>query len=125
MQVAALCVVGALLALVLKRGSPEQGLLLTLSAVVSVLLILGEPIREILMLLEELAKGSGLSKELFLPIYKTMGIALVVKVGGNLCKDAGESALAATVETAGTVCALLVALPLLRAVLSLLRELMS
>ena len=47
---------------------------------------------------------------------------LVVKVGGDLCRDAGESALAAVVETAGAVCALLTALPLLRAVLSLLWE---
>ena len=53
------------------------------------------------------------------------GIALVVKVGGNLCRDAGESALAAAIETAGAVCALLVALPLLRAVLDLLLELMQ
>lgn len=34
----------------------------------------------------------------------------------------GESALAAVVETAGAACALLAALPLLRAVLSLLLE---
>ena len=54
-----------------------------------------------------------------------MGIALVVKVGSGLCRDAGESALASVVETAGAVCALLVALPLLRAVLSLLLELME
>ncbi len=56
-------------------------------------------------------------------MYKTAGIALVVKVGGSLCRDAGESALASAVETAGTVCALLVSLPLLRAVLALLLEL--
>ena len=53
------------------------------------------------------------------------GIALVVQVGGNLCRDAGESALASVVETAGTLCALLAALPLLRAVLDMLMELMG
>jgi len=47
----------------------------------------------------------------------------VVKVGGGLCRDAGESALAAALEFAGTVCALLTALPLLRAVLELITEL--
>ena len=92
-QVTGLCVVGALLALVVKRGSPETALLLAVGA------------------------ASGVSADLFVPLYKTIGIALVVQVGGNLCRDAGESALASVVETAGTLCALLAALPLLRAVL--------
>ena len=74
--------------------------------------------------LGELVEESGLSRELFIPLYKTVGIALVVKIGGSLCRDAGESALASVVETAGAVCALIAALPLLRAVLSLLMELM-
>ena len=75
--------------------------------------------------LEELAEASGVPPGLFAPLYKTIGIALVVQVGGNLCRDAGESALAAVVETAGTLCALLAALPLLRAVLDMLLELMG
>lgn len=122
-QVTGLCVVGALLALVLKRGSPELALLLALAAVVAVLLFLAGALGELLEFLREVGMASGLSDDLFIPLYKTAGIALVVKAGGSLCRDAGESALASAVETAGTVCALLVSLPLLRAVLSLLLEL--
>ena len=55
---------------------------------------------------------------------KTVGIAIVTKIGSDLCRDAGESALAAALEFAGTVCALLTALPLLRAVLELIGELL-
>ena len=124
-QVTALCLVGALLAVVVRRGSPELALLLTMAAAAVVLLALAEPVRELMTFLIELGDRSGVSKELFVPLYKTVGIALVVKVGGELCRDAGESALASVVETAGAVCALLAALPLLRAVLSLLLELME
>jgi len=123
-QITALCVVGALLALVVKKGSPEQAMLLTVAAAVAVLLMLAGPLESLMEFLTELTEEAGLSGELFVPLYKTIGIALVVKVGGELCRDAGESALAAVVETAGAVCALLVALPLLRAVLSMLMELM-
>lgn len=125
MQVTALCVIGALLAVVVRRGSPESALLLTLAAVVAVLLFLIGPIEELTAFLAELGEHSGVSASLFVPLYKTVGIALVVKVGSSLCRDAGESALAAAVETAGSICALLVALPLLRAVLELLVELME
>ena len=49
---------------------------------------------------------------------------LIVPIG-QLCRDAGESALAAGLETAGSVCAILAALPLLERALSLLGELMQ
>lgn len=125
MEITALCMVGALLAVVVKRGSPELALLLTLGAVAVVLLALVESLGEVRDFLEELMGRSGVSDQLFLPLYKTVAIALVVKVGGELCRDAGEGALASVVETAGAVCALVVALPLLRGVLSLLLELMQ
>ena len=121
-QVTGLCVVGALLALVVKRGSPETALLLAVGAAVVVALALAGVVKELLAFL---GSASGVSADLFVPLYKTIGIALVVQVGGNLCRDAGESALASVVETAGTLCALLAALPLLRAVLDMLLELMG
>lgn len=92
-QVTGLCVVGALLALVVKRGSPETALLLAVGAAVVVALALAGVVKELLAFLGELGSASGVSADLFVPLYKTIGIALVVQVGGNLCRDAGESAL--------------------------------
>lgn len=124
-QAAVLCVVAALLAVVVRRGSPESALLLTLGATAVVVLSLAESLETLMDFLGRLVEESGLSQELFIPLYKTIGIALVVKLGGSLCRDAGESALSSVVETAGAVCALIAALPLLRAVLALLLELMQ
>ena len=134
-QITALCMVGALLALVVRRGNPEQALLLVLGCVVLALLSLVGSIRELLeflgaleellSFLTELGERSGVARELFVPLYKTVGIALIVRLGGEVCRDAGEAALAAALETAGSICALLIALPLLRAVLSMLLELMG
>lgn len=121
-QAAGVCIVGALLGLTLRRGSPEMTLLLAAAVTVGVLLSLVEPLGEILDFLNRLAERSGVSQAMLRPLYKTVGIAMVVKVGGGLCRDAGESALALVLELAGTVCALLTALPLLRAVLALLEE---
>ncbi|MCF2617331.1 stage III sporulation protein AD [Oscillibacter valericigenes] len=124
-RVTALCVVGVILALVLKKTSPEQALLLVLCAAVAGLALLTDGLGELVEFLRELGERSGVSETLFVPLYKTVGIGLVAKVGGDLCRDAGGAALASVVETAGAVCALLVAMPLLRAVLELLMELMG
>ena len=128
-QAAGICVIAALLGLVLRQGSPEITLLLALAAAAAVLLALGKPLGELLAFLNRLAEQTSVPSALFLPLYKTVGIAtvgiaMVVKVGGGLCRDAGESALASVLELAGTVCALLAALPLLRAVLELIGELL-
>lgn len=123
-QATGACVVGALLIVVVKKGSPELALLLSVACAVVVLVFLADAMGELIAFLQELGAHSGISSELFVPLYKTVGIALVVKVGGGLCRDAGESALGSVVETAGSVCALLVAMPLLQAVLRLLLELL-
>ena len=102
-----------------------MGLLLVLAASTAVFLFLVGQLRELMDFLREISLAGGIRQELIAPLYKTIGIALVVKIGGNLCRDAGESALAAMLETAGTVCALLVSLPLLRTVLATLTELMK
>ena len=121
-QATVLCVLAAVLALTVKRGSPESALLLVLGAAVAVLLSLGQALGEAVAFLEELGARSGVPEGLLTPLYKVAGIALVVKVGGGLCRDAGESALASVLELTGTVCALLAALPLLRSVLNLIGE---
>ena len=124
-QAAGLCVVGALLALVVRRGSPETALLLALASAAAVLALLVPVVGDLWDFLRQLEAYAGVSEELFVPLYKTAAIALVVRAGGGLCRDAGESALASVLETAGALCALLAALPLMRAVLELLVELMQ
>ena len=119
----AACVAAALLALVLKKGTPEIALVLTLAAVSVGLLSLGETARSLAALFGTLQSQSGLGEEWFAPLYKTVGIAAVVRIGGDLCRDAGETALAGVIETAGTVCALAVAAPLMEGVVNLVLHL--
>ena len=123
-QIVALCVVSAVLLLVLRKTTPELGLCLSLLTVALVGCFLLGSVGELLELLCRLTRLSGVADGLFLPLYKILGVALVARVGERLCADAGDSALAAVVETAGSVCALLCALPLLETVLELLMELL-
>lgn len=124
-QIAMLCVMTAMIVVVVRRGAPEFVMLLSIACVCIVMIFLMEPIRSLLRLLEELGDGGGISQQLFLPLYKTIGIAFVVKLGGDLCRDVGETALASAVDLAGSICALSVALPLLQTVLALIMEFMQ
>ena len=124
-RLSALAVLAALLALLLKGRQGELGLLVALAGLGALLFALGEPLGDLIAFLRTLSEGTGLDAAVFAPLYKILGIALVVQLGGDLCRDAGESALAAGLETAGSVCAMLAALPLLERTLTLLGELMG
>ena len=116
-EIAALAVAAALCALVVKQNARGVALALTLAAGA---LILGQVLgaaSAVRALLDELGERAGLSPAVLDPVIKTVGIAILTRISAEVCRDAGEGAMAAFVETAGAVLALWVALPLLRAVL--------
>ena len=123
LRLAALCLVGALLAVVLKRTGPDMGLLLALAVCGAGLALLLEPLGALRDFLEEAAGWGDLPLQLFTPLVKTVGIALVSRTGSDLCRDAGESAVASVLETAGAAAAIWVSLPLFQAAWELLRSL--
>ena len=122
-KVTAVCLLGALLAALLKKSNPELALLLAVAACVIVLAVVIKGLDEIFAFLDEIVTWGGLSADIFSPLWKTVGIALVTRVGTELCKDAGENAMASLVEMTGASGAVLVAIPLFQAAWEMLRAL--
>lgn len=124
MRLTALCLVGALLAALLRRTGGEMALLLALAVCGAAVMLLAQPLEELKGFWEEAAASWGqLPVQLFVPLVKTVGIALLCRTGSDLCRDAGESAIGSVLETAGAVAAIVVSLPLFRSAWELLRSL--
>lgn len=122
-QIVALGLLGAVLAVLLKKHTPELALLLAV-AVCGAALAAVRGVREVWAFLEDLLAAVEISSTLFLPLLKTAGIAVVTRIGADLCRDAGESAVASAVEMAGAMGALLAVLPLMQAAWEVLRSLL-
>ena len=117
-RLAAAAVAAALCAVVVRQRAGELGAAL---ALVAAALLLGAAlgaVEDVAALMDELAELAGLSPAVLAPVVKTVGIAVLTRIAAELCRDAGEGGIAAAVETAGAVTALLAALPLLRAVVA-------
>lgn len=117
-KIAAIAVLASLLGLLLRSKNPELGMLLCIAAVCVVLLSsLGilDGLKELLSVMNRIGAQS-----LTAPLLKCVGIALITQICASLCKDCGQSALAAAVESAGTFCAAAVTLPLLLNVIKLI-----
>jgi stage III sporulation protein AD len=81
------------------------------------------PIGKIEMLGADIGLGhlqlTDLPLTLFVPVVKVTAIALVARFSCALCADAGQSALSSLLAAAGTLCALVCALPLMEALLEM------
>lgn len=123
-RLAAAAVTAVVLSGVLKKTTPELTLLLTLAAGIWMLAVVADGLGAVVELMKELAGQAGVSEVLLEPVVKTVALSILTKLTAEICRSAGESGVAAFVETAGTVLALVVALPLVRAVAQLMGELL-
>ena len=95
-SVLGICLLSAVLATALRKNGPEWAILLSLAVIVAVGAVLSRTLGEIFDLLHELMSAVSLAPNLFKPVVKIAGIAIVSRIGSELCKDAGEGALSAT-----------------------------
>ena len=120
-RIAAICLIGIVLTLLLEKNHPELAMLLAIAVCAGMLFFYLGRMKIILSVLEQMAQAGGISSDLLEPLLKTVGIALISHTGAELCRDAKQGAVATVVETAGAFSAIIVSIPLLKAVWELLR----
>lgn len=118
--ICALCAV--LFAALVQKTNKEYALLISLGTVAVLLLFLLERAGPVLQQVEDLAASGPLEGEAVGLMLRAVGITVVGQVAARLCKDAGESALAYTVELAARAAVLAAALPALGRLLKYLGE---
>lgn len=118
--ICALCAV--LFAALVQKTNKEYALLITLGTAAVLLLFLLERAGPVLQQVEDLAASGPLEGEAVGLMLRAVGITVVGQVVARLCKDAGESALAYTVELAARAAVLAAALPALGRLLKYLGE---
>lgn len=110
------------LSMTLKKDVPAIAFLLTLTAGVLILLQAFDLVGGTMQRFSGLLAQGGITQSLYLPVLKTVGVAVVVRIMSALCRDSGQSALAAKLEIVGAVLALSMCLPLLEQVLELVAD---
>ena len=122
--VVAVGIISAICAVVVRKQVPELALLLIICAGAVVMFRCSGVLRTVVEFMRKLTSMGGMESEIAAPVFRVSGIALVTRLGADFCRDADESALAAAVETGGSLFALLAVLPLMSAVLELLSVLL-
>lgn len=120
---AAVGMISALCALLIKKSNQEIGLVVAIAASAVICIAAAELFGSISDLIHYAISKSGLSSAIFLPIIKCVGIAIIVNISASLCKDAGQAGIASAVDILGAAAALFTALPLIKSLLEIIGEL--
>lgn len=110
---AAIAITAAILALTLKKRSEEQSFLLGILAAVLILIGTLQAIEPVLNVAKSLEEKAAISPALLVPVLKSLGLALLGKLSGDFCRDAGQNAVASAMEFAASCAILCAAVPLL------------
>jgi stage III sporulation protein AD len=116
-QIIGLGFVVTLLILIIKQQRPEIAVQLSLAlATIIFLMVLGK-IQVVLTLFQDLAQKANISQIYLNTILKIIGIAYVTEFGAQVCRDAGEGAVAGKIEFAGKILVMVMAIPIIALVM--------
>ncbi|MDI6893405.1 MAG: stage III sporulation protein AD [Bacillota bacterium] len=114
-QVVGFALVVTVILVVLRQQRPDMAVMLSLAAAAAILFFLVDRIWQAIDLLQELAARAGVRDTYVQILLRVMGIAYLAELGSQVCRDAGEGAMATKVEMAGKIIILILAIPIVRA----------
>jgi stage III sporulation protein AD len=110
--------------LVLKNRRDDFAVHFSIAAGIAIFLFMLDKITSVLQLLQELALKANIDFVYLNIVFKILGIAYLASFCSEICKDAGQSALSSKVEFAGKILILVLAIPILMAVLQSIIKIM-
>ncbi|GIO28559.1 stage III sporulation protein AD [Ornithinibacillus bavariensis] len=116
LQIVTLGIIASVLYIILKdmRG-PFAFIILLITGIVLFLAIISQ-IGSVIRLIESLGQKASINGMYIETILKIIGIAYITELGASLTKDAGLSAVASKIELAGKIFILILAIPIITAV---------
>ncbi len=124
-QIVGLAIIVTVIGTVLKQIKPEMALQLSILTGVAIFLLIMDKIRLIVDLLQKLADQANVSSYYLFIVLKIVGVAYLAEFGCQICKDAGENALATKVEIAAKIFVIILAIPIIVAIMESMMTLLA
>jgi len=111
LQIVAVGVLSAVLALTVKKQSPEIALMITITASILIFFMIMPLFAEAIGVFTRLGSMLDGGMHYVGLALRVVGVAYMAELGASVCVDAGESAIAAKIDLAGRVIILVLAMP--------------
>lgn len=117
LQIVFLGMTASVLYILLKEINPSFAFLIVLITTIIIFASIIHYITGIFSLIERLGLQSNVHDVHLRTILKIIGIAYIAEIGANITRDAGLNSVASKIELAGKIAILLLAIPILTAVI--------
>lgn len=119
-QIVGLALVATVFSVLIRNEKPEIAIQIGIVTGAAIFLLMIFKISAIVNLLQDIAKKVNLDMVYLTTVLKIIGIAYITTFGAEVCRDAGENAIAAKVEFAGKILIMVLTVPILMAVLDIM-----
>lgn len=124
LQIIGLAIVATVIIAVLKVQRPEIAIQVSLATGIIIFIMILGKITAVIELLDSFASKVNIDTIYLSTLLKIVGIAYIAEFGAEVCKDAGEGAIAAKVEFAGKVVIIVLAVPIITSLMDLVISIM-
>ena len=107
------------------KDSPDMKVLISLAAIILTAAQYIDSFGAVSRKLGSILDMADIDREYIAILLKALGICIVSQLSADCCRDCGESALAAQIETVARISLLMIALPLYSAVMDLVLALIG
>lgn len=114
--------IGAVLSLILRQFRPELSMMIPVVVTFTIVFCILPYMTAIINELRVISEGAGIEYRYVSIVLKIIGISYLVSISAELCKDAGENAIAAKIELAGKLIIIFMSLPIVNRLLGIVRE---
>lgn len=124
LQVLGLGIVATVIIVILKVQRPEIAVQISIVVGIMVFLIVLGKLSVVIEFLNNYTRKVNIDAANITVLLKIIGIAYIVEFGAEVCRDAGESAIASKIELAGKVVIMVMAVPIITSMLDLIVRIM-
>ena len=125
LQIVGIGIIASVVIVMVKQTQvPHSAVLISMVVGVGIFLAMLPKITMVVGILQELSDRAGVNQFYLTTIFRIIGIAYITEFGAQVCRDAGEGAVAGRIEFAGKIIIMVLAIPIIAAILESLVRLL-
>jgi stage III sporulation protein AD len=125
MKIVGIGIIATVLAVVLREQKPEIALQVSIVTGLIIFVFVITKLNSVVTVLKYFASKTNIDLLYFTTILKVIAIAYITEFGAQVCKDAGESSIASKIEFGGKVLIMIMAIPILAALMDIITKLIA
>ena len=120
LQVVSIGIIASVLAIILKSQRPEYAIHISIVAGIIIFMFILSKLVVVMDMIQQMIQKVNIDYAFLSTIIKIIGIAYITEFGSQVCRDAGEGAIAAKIELGGKVTIMVLAVPIIMALLDVI-----